>query len=858
MLFEEALSHPPEDRDRFLATAASDDPGLRARVAAMLLADSSPNAVLDASPDVLASLLPASDETDLSGRRIGSYLIFEQLGRGGAATVYLATDEKHRRSVALKVLHAEISSALGGERFRREIDVVAQLQHPHILPLHDSGDVADPREGRGRLLYYVMPLVRGETLRDRIARDGALPIADIDRIVSDVSAALDYAHRQGVIHRDIKPANILLDEAHATVADFGIARRSQEGDPDRLTSAGVIIGTPAYMSPEQSIGDRAIDARSDVYALGCVTFEMLTGSPPFRAATASALVSMHLQALVPSARSLRPEVPSQVDQVLRTAMAKDPGQRFATARDFAGALHTAIDSSGPATTRWPRGAVPRTRRWWMRIGAVVALVVVGAAGWFVATPRSGPPSIAVLPFANLSDDQANEYFSDGVTEELTGALAEVSGLRVIPRTTAFAYKGRTGDITRIGRELGVTRILEGSVRPGNERVRIIASLYDVKTGERLWHETYDRELGDVLPLQTELAATIADHLERRLLPAERTRIVQRHTTNPEAFNAYLRGRYFFDKRTASSVELAASWFERALAIDSTYARAYAGLADSYSIQAWTGFAAPTNLFVQAERAARRAVALDSTLADAHVSLSIIHFFHDWNWAAAEREAGRAIALDSTLALAWYFRAWPLVSLNRYDEALTALERARVLEPLSLIDNARMATVLAWMRRYDEAATAARRTLEIDPTYPVARVQLARVLSLQGRHAEAMQALPPDTVRLGSYEAGIAGFVYARAGRRDAALAAARALETREYVPGEGVAAIYTALGDHATALTWLERAVEVRGTGLVFLEAEPMYESLHGDPRYERVVDRIGLVRRRDQERERGTGNGER
>jgi serine/threonine-protein kinase len=844
-LFEEALTRAPEERDRFLETAASNDPDLRGQVAAMLLGDSSPNPVLDASPDALASLLPAGDESDLAGHRIGPYRIVRALGRGGAATVYLATDEKHHRSVALKVLHAEISSALGGDRFRREIDVVAQLQHPHILPLHDSGEVTDPRDGHSRLLYYVMPLVRGETLRDRIAREGPLPIADVDRIVADVSAALDYAHRHGVIHRDIKPANILLDESHATVADFGIARRALGDEPEELTSTGVIVGTPAYMSPEQSVGERALDARSDIYALGCVTFEMLTGSPPFRAATSSALVAKHLQAEVPSARAFRAELPDQVDDVIRRAMAKDSGQRFASTRELADALHAAFTSLGVPPVRLPSfvAAAPRSRRW-ASIAVATAVVAIVVAGWLLLGSRGDPPSIAVLPFTNLSDDRANEYFSDGVTEELTGALADVGGLRVTPRTTAFGYKGRAGDITRIGRDLGVTRILEGSVRLANGRVRIIVSLYDVKTGERLWHETYERDLVAVLPLQTELAATIADHLERRLLPAERTKLAERHTTNPEAYNAYLRGRYFFDKRTAASVAQAAREFERALAIDSTYARAYAGLADSYSIQAFTGLAAPNDLFVRAERAARRAIELDSTLADAHVSLSIIHFLHDWDWAAAEREAKQAVALDSTLALAWFFRSWPLVSANRYDEALTALRRARALEPLSLIDNARMATLLAWMRRYDEASTEARRTLEIDPTYPVARVGLARLLSLQGRHAEAIAALPPDSVRLGSYESGIAGFVYARAGRRDAALAAARALEARAYVPGEGVAAIYGALGDTATALTWLERAVASRGTGLVFLEAEPMYDALRGNARYDRVVERIGLVRR--------------
>jgi serine/threonine-protein kinase len=833
-LFERALERPVEERRHFVDSETPGDPELREAVTAMLDADSGTHSLLDASPQRLASLLASGEAARMEGRTIGSYAVLHEIGRGGAATVYLADDLKHHRSVALKVLHTDASSALGGNRFRREIEVVAQLHHPHILPLHDSG------EANGHL-YYVMPVVTGETLRDRIVREGALPTADVRRIAADVAAALDYAHRHGVIHRDIKPANILLDEEHATVADFGIAHRALEGRDD-LTAGGIVVGTPAYMSPEQATGSRSLDARSDIYSLGSVVFEMLTGAPPFRAQEVAELVRLHLQAPVPSAVAVRPQLPARVDDVLRRALAKAPSARYDSAREFVADLDAALTAQAGGTRGLSLAdAMTGGRRRWITLSAMAA-VVAAAAVWRLAAREAKAQSIVVLPFANLSDDRSNQYFSDGITEEITGALAQLGRFRVTPRTTAFAYKDRTGDLASIGRELGVNRLLEGSVRRDGDRVRIVATLYNVETGDRIWSQHYDRGVGAVLPLQVELAATIAEQLHLRLAREDRDRLAERHTVNPEAYDSYIKGRYFFDQRTNASMTQAVGHFQRALAIDSMYARAHAGLADTYSILAWTGYAAPTELFQLSRQAALRAVALDSGLAESHVSLAIIHTFHGWDWGAAERASLRALSIDSTLVAAWFFRAWHLVAAGRHDDAMVSMRRARQLAPLSLITNARIATLLTWDRQYERADSVLRRTLEIDPSYPVARVQLARVLSAQGRHADAIAALPPDTVMLGSYESGIAGYVYARAGRRDKALAAARALEARAFVPAEGVAAIYVGLGETARALSWLERAVDVRGGGLIFLAWEPMYDDLRDEPRYRRVAERIGVV----------------
>jgi tetratricopeptide (TPR) repeat protein len=347
----------------------------------------------------------------------------------------------------------------------------------------------------------------------------------------------------------------------------------------------------------------------------------------------------------------------------------------------------------------------------------------------------------------------------------------------------------------------------------------------------------------VLTLQTDIAATIAERLERRLLPADRATLTRRHTEVPEAYDSYLKGRYAFAQRTVPALEQALTHFQRALQIDPTYARAYAGLADTYSILAWFGFDAPSRLFKLAETSALRAVELDSTIAESHLSLGIVNMFYKWKWDAADQETRRAIEIDSTLASAWFFRTWHLVAAGRYDEAMASVKRARQLDPLSAVTNARVGSLFYWTRKYREADSVAVATLAMHPGALAAQLLRARVLSAQGRDSEAIAALPPDSVRLGSYEAGVAGFVYARAGRRDVALAQARALQARSYVPAEGVAAIYAGLGDTDQAFRWLDSAITSRGTGLLLLAAEPMYDTLRADPRYERVIRQIGLVR---------------
>ncbi len=447
------------------------------------------------------------------------YRIERELGRGGMATVYLAHDLRHDRSVALKVLRPELAHAVGADRFLREIRLCARLQHPHILGVHDSGEA-------GGQLWFTMPYVDGETLRSRLAREQQLPIGDAVRITTEIADALTYAHGRGVIHRDIKPENILLSGNHALVADFGIARAlrggaaAQQGseEDERLTETGMSLGTPQYMSPEQSVGERELDARTDVYSLGCVLYEMLAGEPPFTGPNPQSVLAKRLSEPVPHIRSTR-EVPLAIDHAVTRALARAPADRFATAAEFAAALGSTSVESGSSTAPVTSRQSPRKRRW---IGALIGAVLVILLGGYMALGRSGggapglPASAAVLPFTDLSPGKDQEYFSDGLTEELITSLSQVKGIRVAARTSSFQFKGQNADIRDVGRKLGVGAVLEGSVRKSGDRLRVTAQLSSAEDGYQLWSESYDRDLADVFAVQEEIARAIVGALRVRL------------------------------------------------------------------------------------------------------------------------------------------------------------------------------------------------------------------------------------------------------------------------------------------------------------------------------------------------------
>ena len=566
-----------------------------------------------------------------------SYTIERELGAGGMATVYLAHDIKHDRQVALKVLRGELAQSIGRERFLREIQLAAKLTHPHILPLFDSGDA----DG---VLYYVMPNVEGHSLRDRLANERLLPIAEAVRIASEVARALDYAHRQGVVHRDIKPENIMLQDGQALVADFGIGKALSAIDGHSLTQAGMSVGTPAYMSPEQAVGEE-VDGRSDIYSLGCVLYEMIAGEQPFTGPTIQAVIAKRFVQTPTDVAALREGVPRPVARAVQRALARAPIDRYDTASLFVTSLS--------------------------EVEAVSATL----------KPAAPEKSLAVLPFANMSADPENEFFADGITEEILNALSQIPDLRVAGRASSFSFKGKTQDLRAVGEQLNVRTVLEGSVRRSGNRVRITAQLSDATDGFRLWSERYDREIDDVFAVQDEIASAIAAKLKTTLAGAASQ--AQRQTDNIEAYEAYLKGRALLYRR-GGGIKLGLVMMEKALALDPAYAVAWAGLADAYSLMGYYGSTTPEVARAKAGEAAAKALQYGPDLAEVQSALGLFTLWYEWDWAGAERAFKRAIELNPAYVqgVGWYYIFYVSFVCGRREESRAGCVALTKLDPLS--------------------------------------------------------------------------------------------------------------------------------------------------------------------------------
>lgn len=752
------------------------------------------------------------------------YSIEREIGHGGTALVYLAHDRKHQRRVAIKVLRPELAVAIGPERFLREIDIAARLSHPHILPLYDSGATE-------RLSFYVMPVVEGKSLRDRITQERQLPLEESVRLTGQVADALAYAHAQGVVHRDIKPENILLVGDDALVADFGIAKAA-DGAGERLTETGIAVGTPAYMSPEQAAGARTIDGRADVYALGCVLYEMLAGQPPFTGATAQAVLARHALDPVPPLLTVRPDLPEAVDRATRRALAKAPADRFATPAAFKAALLA-------AATERPR------RRPISKPALAAALMVLGIAVTGVAVLARGNASqaIAVLPFANVGGDSSDEYFGDGMSEELITALSRIPTLRVAARTSAFSFKHKGLTAPAIGRALQVSALLEGSVRRSGNRVRVHAQLVNAADGYELWSDVYERDARDVFAVQDEIARAIVGALQVKLGGGASTSLVKRSTESSEAHDLYLQGRYFFAKRDSASLRKARAYFAQAIAKDSGYALAYAGLSDAYSHSSVFGYVPPLDVYAKAKGAAQRALALDSSLAEVHTSLGFLALFFEWDWPTAARELDQALALNPGRTEPHLFKGWYYVATGRPSEAINEVREAVRLDPFWPVVNIRLADMLYFARRYDQALAQTQRVLELDSTFFQIRVSLARVYRRLGRCDEALAVLEGLPRQTPAQYAGVPGLVKAECGQGAGAevdLARLRA-EARAggYVSHYSLAMIHAGLGDKERAFAQLDSAYAERAWALFLLNLDPEFDRLRGDPRFARIVDRV-------------------
>ena len=799
----------------------------------------------------------------------GRYAVERELGRGGMATVYLARDIRHERLVAVKVLARDIVARGGAQRFLHEIRTAAGLTHPHVLGVHDSGEV----DG---LLYYVMPYVEGETLRARLTREGALALTDAVRLLRELADALAYSHAHGVVHRDLKPENVLLSGGHAVVADFGIAKALAAATHDGaapgaapragLTSAGVALGTPAYMAPEQAVGDVATDHRADLYALGVVAYETLCGAHPFGARTPQALVAAHLTETPAPLAARRDDVPPSLAELVMRLLAKDPAAR----PQSADAVLQVLDAlpafsngsrSGSGIIRM-QGRSAQQQVWFAALVTLLVIAgVVGGRAWLGATsasdrlkearreanvPSAAGPSVAVLAFANTSGDPANEHFSDGLTDELIGALGKVDGLRVAARTSTFALKGKDLDVRAAARALGVGSVLEGSVRRAGGRLKVGAQLVSAADGAVLWTETFDRGVADVFAVQEEIARAIVGALRVRLgAGGERTPLIGRSTTDLEAYEFYLKGRYIFTTRTGrEGILQAADYFERAAARDPSYARAYAGLSDAYTRLAIFGYAPPRETFARGKAAAQRALSLDSTLAEAHASLGHVLCVSDYAWAAAERELRRAITLDPNYSFARGPLAICLTGQGRFAEAVAVLDTGRARDPLAALTINLLGRVHVVAGRPDDAIRTLQQALELNPQLDLAYQQLGHAYLQKGMNAEAITALRRAASLSGPRDSAQLAYAYAMTGRRAEAERVLRSLLASPR-GGTGVASYYVAmayagLGDADAAFRWLDRG-HAAGTSLVLLKVEPGFERLHGDPRWPKLLSRLGL-----------------
>ena len=799
-----ALDRPPAERTAYLSQACGSDAALYAS-ASRLLDACDRAARLDTVFGGRAADFAAPMLAELAGREAPRtptqradladalrsalsphYAVERELGRGGMATVYLARDLRHDRTVAVKVLDRNVAVA-GAERFLHEIRIAARLTHPHVLGVHDSGDA-------NGLLFYVMPYVDGETLRARLAREGALPVADGTRIIRELADALAYAHGRGVMHRDLKPENVLLSGGHAVVADFGIAKaiaaatQDGTGSSAGLTSAGVALGTPAYMAPEQAIGDPAIDHRADLYALGVVAYEMLAGTHPFGGRAPQALVAAHLtESPVPLEERRRDLAPRLVALVMRL-LAKHPSHRPQNAEEVLRALD---GISGPTLEPVPADTaakVPTKRARGVTAGVATAwLLVAGAVGFFawrgglerggrgevasLASSPGGPVAIrtlAVLPFENTGGVATDDYFSDGMTDELAHALARIPGLRLAGRTSSYTFKGKNAPAQEIGRALGVDAIVNGTVRRAGDRLRLTAQLVSTSDGTVLRDSIFEGGSGDVFAVQDELTRAIVAALApalgdraSRAVTADATR----GTTEQEAYDLYLKGRYHFLARGAENMPRAIAYFREAVRRDPEFARAHAGLALAYGILPVYVPDPADSTTALMSASAERAVALDSTLADAQVALALA-LEAQLRLAEAERRYRIALTLEPSNATAHHVFGFLLHSIGRTDEAVLHLQQAARLDPLAKSAGASAAAALVAARRFPEALVEAHRVLALDSTFSLSILSLGVAQAFGGQTDSAVRTLErgvqlhPDL--LGQH--AILVYAYAASGR----------------------------------------------------------------------------------------------
>ncbi|MFI5244575.1 MAG: protein kinase, partial [Gemmatimonadales bacterium] len=734
-------------------------------------------------------LVPAA----LRGALADRYRVEREVGRGGMATVFLAHDLRHDRAVAIKVLHQDVATSLGADRFLREIAIAAKLQHPHILPLLDSG------AGEGAaFLFYVMPFVPGESLRDKLARERELPIADAVRILREVADALAYAHDAGVVHRDIKPENVMLSGRHAFVMDFGVAKAVNDATQlGTLTAVGVTLGTPTYMAPEQAAADPLVDHRADLYAFGVMAYELLAGAPPFGGATAQAILAAHLTQ-EPIPLTAQRVVPPALAQLIMKCLEKRPADRWQSAHELAPLFDAVLahtDDRGTARVLKPASVVGRGKRWLAVAG--VAAVAVGIFVWSArrATQRSStglvavPPAVAVLPFENVGGDSANEAYADGIGDDVRVALGKI-GLRAAARSSSYAFKGQRADPVDVGRKLRVASYLTGTFRRVGNDLKVTAELVSVADGTAIWADTYVGSVRDIFRVQDSIATAVAGAMKVTLGAGRRTGLGTVGTSDLEAHDLLQQAVFFHNKYTQRDLVHAIALYERASARDPRYVAPYVGLG-----QAWINLAddwlPPREAYPKAKVAIAHALALDDGDLAALAARGLARVLYDWDLEGAERDYRRALAIDSSEAAVSEAGAhgFVLTSRGQWDAAITFKARAANVDPLFLIKRWDLARTLVDANRLDSAEAVTRSMREVDAHYTWLPVAIGMLRVRQGRFSQALDELRAGDTTLNQV-AGLMAEAEAGLGRRDDAFRRVRALETarrRGYVDGTIIA-----------------------------------------------------------------------
>jgi serine/threonine protein kinase/tetratricopeptide (TPR) repeat protein len=881
-LFADALECPEADRSAFLDAACGDDLVLRREVEALLAVHQQGEGFMESTPTKLMSeLFKGTQGPTKVGELFLHYRILAFLGSGGMGEVYLAEDTTLRRQVAIKLLPASLTQDSGARaRFLREAQLAATLDHPNICTIHEISEASGYQ-------FIAMQYAEGRVLKEVIA-DKPLTIKNILSISLQVADALAAAHDRAIIHRDIKSTNIIIgSRGQAKVLDFGLAKLLEtdltpnaERPANELTQTGVMLGTPAYMSPEQAKGKRA-DYRSDIFSFGVVLYEMATGRIPFseesHAETMNAVINQPHTSVI----EMNKEVPLGLAAVIDRALSKRPEDRYQSMHEIITDLKqlaiglgfsslSAIDGVIVRYDEPQKQATSRRIPSWLGRGAalklaltiviVLSLIVIGTYLTVGRSTIQGPlDSIAVLPLSNVGADTETEYLADGITEGLISDLSQLSNLKVMSRTAVFRYKGKEVDPKTAARELQVQVVVIGQIVARGDNLAISLEMIDAKDNSRIWGEQYDRKLSEVLATQTEISRKISGKLRLRLSSVEQKQLAKQHTNNADAYQLYLKGRYLWNRMTEEGARKSIPYFDQALEKDPSYVLAYCGLADAYNLLG-IGFARPGEVFPKAREAALKALELDDTTAEAHISMGTYKMFYEWDWAEAERQADRAKQLNPSYASAIevntnygdgpHFYCWYLDLIGKSDESIREIKRGLEIAPLSALLNSELGWSYYIARQYDQAIEQCRIAIELDSASDFAYYPLATAYEQKGMYLEALaelkkaRALPAHSLTIISE----IGYSYAELGQKAEAQKIIHELTqraTRDYVDPTLFAYIYIGLNDNDRAFFWLEKAYQDRAPGLTWLKVDPKFDGLRGDPRFKTLLRHMGLVQER-------------